>query len=607
MTLDSALERWTRRDVDRLAIAALFLLTCLPLARYLLAWPTPLIFPNEAFHYGTDLVRESWSIFRFSADTLRETGTIALWRPYLLSGAPLIGHPVAPVLYPPNALTLVLPLSTAFDLLLWFHLGWAGTGVYLYLRVVSRLRAESAFAGALIVALAPRLFAHIGGGHLPLIEAFAWWPWAWLAFSLYWQTGDPRWSARRLGWAVLLGIALAMLALTDGRYLAMSGLWLAAATLWIVAKGRLPAARAALVLGLVAVGVGIGLSAGEIGPLAQLLPYSSRVGRGPIETSGGLEPALLLNVMFRSSIVDPESYTFMGITTIALALFGAASRRPYRERCWVAAAGLALLLSLGTNLPISIYPLLMRLIPIFGLFRAPGRWWLYVIFALAILAAFGLEKWQTGSPARRWLRPLLLGLGTGYVALWLTGGGLPFVFLPGAIVLPLVGILILTRPARWKAIALVGMLAIDLGVVDLELTVPQSEAALTAPDPVVTLLRGVVQPDERVFDPYGTLPEAAPVADHLAMADGYDSFTIGAYTELIRRASGCDYTGYVVGAPPMRVDDAAAQSCPTLRPVLAALRLLAIRYVILPRPEDLPESQLVYHDDRRTVYDIGPG
>ena len=158
-----------------LAPVLLLLLLIVMLSRFLLVWPTPLIFPNTTLQYGTDLVRESWSVFRFTNDTIHAYGQFPLWRPYLLSGAPLIGHPVAPVMYPPNWLTLILPLPTAFNLLILFHLWWAGVGTYVYLRSIG-LRVESSFLGACAFALTPRIFSHIGGGHFPLIEALGWWP-----------------------------------------------------------------------------------------------------------------------------------------------------------------------------------------------------------------------------------------------------------------------------------------------------------------------------------------------------------------------------------------------------------------------------------------------
>src|SRR5258708_8879388 len=138
----------------------LLLLLILVLSRFLLVWPTPLIYPNTSLLPGTDLARQGWSIFRFVSDTFHTYGQFPLWRPYLLSGTPLIGHPGAAVIYPLNWLTLILPLPTAFNILILFHLWWAGIGTYLFLRAIG-LRTVSAFLRAFVFSLSPRPFAHI--------------------------------------------------------------------------------------------------------------------------------------------------------------------------------------------------------------------------------------------------------------------------------------------------------------------------------------------------------------------------------------------------------------------------------------------------------------
>ncbi len=586
-------------------LVALLGLTILLFSRYLLTWPTPLIFPAPDVSYGTDLVRESWSIFRYTSDVFHQTSRFPLWRPYLLSGAPLIGHPVAPVMYPPNWLTLILPLPLAFNLLIIFHLWWAGVGTYLYLRLRAGISPEAAFIGAIIFAHSPRLFTHIGGGHLPLIAAISWWPWAWFAFSQYWYSQQNR-------WAVLLGLALAAHALNDGRYAAMTGVCLAAVTAWKIGHGKLPALRRSVALWLVAGLVAAGVAAIEVGPFVDLLPYSNRTTLTESETLGGLEPAFLMNVLFRSSVVEPESYTFVGITVIVLVLLGG-SAEFYSEKRWAFALLITIVLSLGTNIPLTIYPLLVRYVPIFQFFRAPGRWYPYAIFAAAMLAAWGYEKWRRGVKSRPWLRPALLTLSLVYLGVSFSAVliplNLPFRYFPQAFLLPVASFLVTQEPTKWQhtRIILIVLIILDLWVVDTELIAPQSEQALVNPDPSVRYLISSLADGERVFAPYGHLAETAPVAFNLHTADGYDSFMIKTYDDFMRRATHCDYPNFVVGAPPMRADAVAAQECSPFAPNMNLLRLLNIHYLLLPKPMDIPDSMLVFHEQDHWIYDIGHG
>src|SRR5258708_39251287 len=155
-------DRQSLTKLDVMLLLALFGLTILLFSRYLLSWPTPLIFPAPGFQYGTDLMRESWSIFRFTSDVFHQSGAFPLWRPNILSGAPLIGHPVAPVMYLPNWLTLILPLPLAFNILIIVHLWWAGVGTYLYLRLQAGLIAVEAFFGVLLFSFLLRPFSSVG-------------------------------------------------------------------------------------------------------------------------------------------------------------------------------------------------------------------------------------------------------------------------------------------------------------------------------------------------------------------------------------------------------------------------------------------------------------
>ncbi len=273
------------RRADLAYIAAFFLLTLLMFLPYLLP-PTPLIFSNSEF--GTDLTQEVYPLSRYVRDTLWETGTLPLWRSYYLSGAPLIGHPVAPIFYPVHWLILIFPLPLALNLDALIHIWWAGVGVYLCLRKLRDMRPDAAFLGALLFAYTPRLIAHLAGGHWALLSAVAWFPWVWLAFHSYMQT-------RRLGWAVLLGIALAAQAMNDGKYLIMSGVVLAPCPFFYIQRGQVRQwLRTSLLGGTVAFIVMFGLSAAQILPFIELLPYTQRTSLGIEEATAGLPPLLLM-------------------------------------------------------------------------------------------------------------------------------------------------------------------------------------------------------------------------------------------------------------------------------------------------------------------------
>ena len=139
--------------------------------RYLFSASPPLIYPIS--NLGTDLPREIIPLWMFIKRSLATSGELPLWRPYSASGAPLIGHPVAPVLYPLHWLSVGLPLALGLNLDAFLHFWWLGMGMYLVLRNLEGMRWEAAAVGAVIFSFAPKWVAHLSGGHWPMLAAIA--------------------------------------------------------------------------------------------------------------------------------------------------------------------------------------------------------------------------------------------------------------------------------------------------------------------------------------------------------------------------------------------------------------------------------------------------
>lgn len=588
------LSRWGPVSVLLVATVGLFW-------RYLFTWPIPLIFPESAL--GTDLPREVWPLARFIADSWRQQGELPLWRPYQLSGAPLIGHPVAPVLYPLNWLVLVLPLPLALNLNAVFHLWWCGVGMYGYLRQRAHLRVEAALTGALLLAHAPKWVAHYSGGHWPMMAAIAWWPWALWAFMTYWATGRARWAA-------LLGVALAAQALNHGTYVLITCVGLGLTTLIHLRPNVVDGVKkAALGWGIASITF-VGLAAGQLLPLLELLPHTTRVALSPAESAfGSLPPPLLLALFFSPELKFPEWFVFPGAGTLALALLSWVGRWSRTEQGWAWAGLAGLVLSLGGNTP--VYRILYQL-PGFALFRNPSRWSIVTLTALAVLAAFGIEKWLGGTSLSR--PRMLLPLSTLAVAYWMVAGlksvwptALPFDVLFSAVAVAAVATILLYKPGRWPWFAILAVVIAELWWTAAGLIRPEPESAIMAGDPIARFLQSSAQKGERSFAPYGGISASTLVTFNLRAAEGYDPAPLAGYAELVRRAAGCAFEGYAVSAPPTLASPEATKACPQLRPERDLLALLNVRYVSLPAPADLPGAPMVLADSTRWVYDLGPG
>lgn len=111
------------------------------------------------------LVFQSWS-----------RGEMPFWNPYQLMGTPLLANSQSAGFYPPHILIglLHVPLYPAMTFLAWFHLFWAGLGVYMLCRRLGALRV-GAVVGGVSFSLSAFMVAWTS---LPsVITTVAWIPW----------------------------------------------------------------------------------------------------------------------------------------------------------------------------------------------------------------------------------------------------------------------------------------------------------------------------------------------------------------------------------------------------------------------------------------------
>ena len=596
-----------------LTAAALLGFTILLFIQYIIINPLPM----SDSDLGTDLPREIWTQGRFIQDTFRAEQKLPFWRPYLLSGSALLGNPVNMLFYPPHWLLLILPLPLAINLNFALHLWWMALGMYTFLRIQFQVRHIPALIGAVLFGLSPKWMAHISGGHLLIIIAVAWSVWALVFFTLYWR--DKQWI-----WAVLLGVALAAQIFSHGMFLILC---LVALGIWTLIKltpsnspasggGFKPSPRqrgelergqpellvnnplwSAIQLWGIALPIALGLAAIHLLPLLELLPYT---GRSTLSRSdigfGSLPPPLILAMFFPANLKFPEWYLYPGMIALLLVYRGWACGWTSTERRlgWLFVAGL--ILSLGSYTP--IYRLL-ELVPGASLLRVPPRWWIFSLFALAILAVMGLEKWQAGTA----LLPRRIKIGRGLAGLLVLfalsdlAGMLPFSIFPGLLVLVMGLVVLHTRQWRWLLI----LLLIEVGWNAGYLLRPIAEGELLERDSITTYLADHAD-EGRVFAPYQGINEMIALDAGLQTVDGYDPYYLTGYHDLVMAAMGCDYSGYSVRIP-AGLDSTGAEACPNFQPNLALLDLLQVRYVVLPL-EKIPADwgDAVIADDKLAVF-----
>lgn len=241
-----------------------------------------------------DLVLENFLWKKFIRESIA-AGEAPLWNPYLFTGVPFLAAGQHSALYPFSLLYYVLPLANAYG---WFTLSQfflAGLFMYAYLRVLGLRRFGAAF-GAVLYQLCG--FMVVSVVFQMIIAAAAWLPLILTALELI-ARQQPALGGRpaTLPWLALGAVALGMQVLAghvEITYytLLVSGAYAAwrLGALWQERKegnggrgrkAKLLASRAAAMLGLVI--VGLGLAAIQFVPLYELASSSFRTGRATFE------------------------------------------------------------------------------------------------------------------------------------------------------------------------------------------------------------------------------------------------------------------------------------------------------------------------------------
>lgn len=355
--------------------------------------------------YLRDISQNHAPLRAYVTDSLRQ-GRLPLWDPYHGGGTPLLANPDALVLHPITLLFFVLPFDAAFSAAIILQFALLAGGAYLLARALSMRREAAALVAAVLSLSGPMAsLASLQN----ILSAAAWVPVGLWAFLRGLQRG------RR--WLLVPASGCAAVVMIAAEPASLAAFALLALVLGVTAAGE-PGGRAAprtAIVSLVAVlALAALLASAQILPARQLLPLSVR-GAGFTETEGlkwSLPPARLLEAIVPRLFGDPTHLSpaiwwggflfdggyplllsfYVGAIPCVLAAVGAWHRGEdrARRRVLAAAGALALVLALGRNS--LLYRALFQAFSPVRQVRYPERFALIAVFALAILAGYGLER-----------------------------------------------------------------------------------------------------------------------------------------------------------------------------------------------------------------------
>jgi len=365
---------------------------------------------------GGDLVSFVFPTYRYAASSLAQ-GAWPLWNGHVYGGAPHAGDIQAGFLYPPNLLLFLIDPDFSYAALQGMsmaHLWFAGAGMYLFLSHCCGLRRIAALGGGLAFMFSDAFITHFG--NLNLNAVLSWLPWVFWAYSAALrrlsasaelaQRERPDWLGFVLR-AALPGILLAVGSLAGHIQATLFiALTLAGYTaLWVyLRRAHLRAVQMGCAFAtLVVTGLVTFLLLGPI--LLPALELAGRSGRAAwtyTEAAGySLSPAQLIGWLvpgffgrgpqFHWGAWPRVEVGYLGILPLVLVGVGVLLRRREHGRyiwpmAWLAVGSFAMALG--------IYAIphgWLTLLPGLGQLRAPARMIVVTDFALAALAAYGLD------------------------------------------------------------------------------------------------------------------------------------------------------------------------------------------------------------------------
>jgi hypothetical protein len=349
-----------------------------------------------------------WRMFGFSELAKLH---LALWNPYVFSGAPYLGGFQAALLYPPNWLFMILPMATAINAGIALHIFLAGVFMYCW-AAYRRLHWVACLSAGLVYMFGGPEFGRVVPGHLTNIDTLTWAPLIFLALDDLTMTRSLR--------GALLGSAAFAMQIFAGHVQYAFYTALAATIYFALNLPRAPDRKRAIAGYLLCFGGGGLLASAQLftglGATAEAMRTHTTY---EFASTFSFPPENLLTMLMPGFFGDPTTnpYSYWGrwfwweatayVGVVGFSLACCALLTPRRSRRWgLTMVVVTVLLAMGRYTP--LFHIVYRL-PGFSSFRGITKFMFLAVMFLAMLSALGLDALLAGGAKRVWPAAIIAG------------------------------------------------------------------------------------------------------------------------------------------------------------------------------------------------------
>jgi len=569
-------------------------------AAMLLLWP---LLTGQMLFGGSrsDMFIAGYSFRLFGAESFLKDGAIPQWNPYLFGGLPYIAAMHGDIFYPTAWLRWIMPVDVAITLGMAIHFVLTGWFTYRFCRSLGLSWNASVIAGV-AYELTGIVASQMSPGHDGKLFVAA------IAPLAFWTLlGAIRHGKMWCYGAFAFVVALMVLGHYHPAYFLLIALGIWALYLVFFDPERPVDVNAVKSLGLalLAVAVGCGITALQVLPFLEYVPYSPRAAGGPdtgwqFATSYALPPSEIFGLLLPqfNGVLDqywgqnPIKFHTEYMSFLPLALAALALGDQGRRRLVIvlgASALFFLMFSFAGYTP--FYKPFYELLPLVKKIRAMGMVFYLPAFFVCVLAGVGVDRLLARAVPMRTVL-IVVGGAAAFALLGAVGGlqglaeslAIPerldgvaanapnlqsgaarllvFVLLGGAVLWATTAGKLVPRVATAALVVLVG---IDLWSFDkLFFTFSPRASTQFADDAVTTYLRKAPKP-YRVIDGGASYQQSILMAYRIPSAMGYHGFQLQRYNELAGAKE-----GFRNLLTPQMFD------------------LLSVRYIILPDTQPVP-------------------